>query len=191
MTTSAAMPRRNSPILRLFGRTGLRLWNWRIAGDLPQLPKFIIIVAPHTSNWDFPLGVLAMFSLDLRIHWFGKDSLFRSPLAWLFRLLDGRAVRRETNEGVVAEMAAAIRAEPQFLLALAPEGTRKHVRHWRSGFYHIALEAGVPIVPVWFDWSTREIGIEKPFFPTRDPEGDMAALKAIYRPEMARNRTGF
>lgn len=169
----------------------LRIWHWRILGALPELPKFVIIVAPHTSNWDFPVGVFAMFALDLRIHWFGKDSLFRTPLGWLFRRLGGRPVRRDAPEGVVSEMADIVRAEPQFLLALAPEGTRKPVKQWRTGFYHIAHAAGVPIVPVWFDWSRHEIGIAEPFWATGDMPADLARLHALYRPEMARDPRGF
>ena len=185
------MPRRNRPLLQKFGAFALRVWGWQIVGEMPSLPKFIIIVAPHTSNWDFPLGVAAMFSLDLRIHWFGKDSLFRSPLGWAFRMIDGRPIRRESSEGVVAEVASIVRSEEQFLLALAPEGTRQHVAAWRSGFYHIAVEAGVPIVPVWFDWSTQRIGLEPPFYPTGDAHADIATLRSLYRAEMARNRSGF
>ena len=191
MVAAPGMPRRNRPLLRKFGASMLRLWGWKIVGDMPSLPKFIIIVAPHTSNWDFPLGVVAMFSLDLRIHWFGKDSLFRSPLGWAFRMIDGRPIRRESSEGVVAEVASIVRSEHQFLLALAPEGTRKHVASWRSGFYHIAVAAAVPIVPVWFDWSRKLIGIEPPFHPTGGVNADIEELRSLYRPEMARNRAGY
>lgn len=178
-------------MLQAIGRTVLRLWHWRIVGTLPELPKFVIIVAPHTSNWDFPVGVFAMFALDLRIHWFGKDTLFRSPLGWVFRRLDGRPVRRDAPEGVVSEMASIVRAEPQFLLAIAPEGTRKAVAQWRTGFYHIAHAAGVPIVPVWFDWSRREIGIATPMRTTGDVAADLATLQSLYRIEMARDPRGF
>jgi 1-acyl-sn-glycerol-3-phosphate acyltransferase len=191
MKAPPPVPARNNPLLRFIGHTGLRIWGWQFVGELPPLSKFIIIVAPHTSNWDFPLGVLAMFALDLRLHWFGKDSLFTSPLGWLFRVLGGRAIHRDRREGVVSAMAASIRAEEKFLLALAPEGTRKHVDHWRTGFYHIAVAAGIPIVPVWFDWTTKRIGIEAPVDPTGDMTADIRRLQALYRPEMARNRSGF
>ncbi len=169
----------------------MRVWGWKFLGDLPDIPKSIVIVAPHTSNWDFPVGLAAMLALDLRAHWFGKDSLFRSPLGWFFRLIDGRPIRRETSEGVVAEVASMLRAEDQVLLALAPEGTRSHVDSWRSGFYHIAVAAGIPIVPAWFDWSRREIGFAPPFTPTGNQAADIAYLRSLYRPEMARNRSGF
>ena len=190
-TSTQGAPRRGKPWLQALGRVVLRLWQWRFVGALPEIPKFVIIVAPHTSNWDFPVGVFAMFALDLRIHWFGKDTLFRPPWGWLFRRLDGRPVRRDAPEGVVSEMANIVRAEPQFLLALAPEGTRKAVSQWRTGFYHIAHAAGVPIVPVWFDWSRREIGIAPPMLTTGDMKADLVALRSYFLPEMARDPSGF
>ncbi len=190
-TPTLGYPRAHRPLFPALGRAALRLSGWTIQGALPELPKYIIVVAPHTSNWDFPVGVAALFALDLQAQWFGKDSLFHEPMGTILRMLGGRPVHRDTPEGVVAEMAAIIRAEPQFILALAPEGTRRKVDHWRSGFYRIAQAAGVPVVPVWFDWSRREIGINAPMRMTSDLHADVAALQALYRPHMARNPTGF
>jgi 1-acyl-sn-glycerol-3-phosphate acyltransferase len=184
-------PRRHRPLLQRCSRGALALMRWRLAGGVPPIPKFVAIVAPHTSNWDFPLGVLVMFALDLRVHWFGKASLFRSPLGPLFRRLGGRPVNRERPEGVVEQMAAIVRAEPRFILALAPEGTRKRVHHWRTGFYRIAERAGIPIVPVSFDWSRREVTIGAPMQPTGHLAADVAALQANYRREMALNPDSF
>jgi 1-acyl-sn-glycerol-3-phosphate acyltransferase len=184
-------PRRRRPLLQKLARRALGLTGWRIVGDVPAVPKFVVIVAPHTSNWDFPLGVLAMFALDLEVHWFGKDTLFRAPLGPLFRWLGGRPVNRAAPEGVVDEMVAIVRAEPRFVLALAPEGTRKRVARWRTGFYHIAERADVPIVPVSFDWAQREVTIHPPMHPTGDVEADLATLQRSYRREMARNPSAF
>jgi 1-acyl-sn-glycerol-3-phosphate acyltransferase len=184
-------PRAHRPLFPALGRAALWLSGWTIRGGLPELPKFVIIVAPHTSNWDFPVGVAALFALDLDAHWFGKDSLFHGPMGKILRMFGGRPVRRESPEGVVAEMAAAVRAEPHFILALAPEGTRKKVAHWRTGFYRIAEAAGVPVVPVWFDWSRHEIGFHPPICMSGNLESDVAALQALYRPEMARKPIGF
>ncbi|MEP7000894.1 MAG: lysophospholipid acyltransferase family protein [bacterium] len=190
-STPLGYPRAHRPLLPALGRLALKLSRWRIIGALPELPKYVIVVAPHTSNWDFPIGVAALFALDLEAHWFGKDSLFRPPMGAVLRMLGGRPVHRETPEGVVAEMAAMIRDESQFVLALAPEGTRKRVDHWRSGFYRIAEAADVPIVAVSFDWSRREIGIIAPVRVSGDLTSDVAILQANYRPEMARNLKGF
>ena len=177
--------------LRAIGRLAMRISGWRFDGALPELPKFVLIVAPHTSNWDFMVGVAAKFALELEVHWFGKESLFRGPLGVVLRIIGGRPVKRDTSEGVVAEVAAMFAAEERFILALAPEGTRKRVESWRTGFYHIARAAGVPIVPVAFDWSRKEIVIRAPFVPTGDVARDMAALRAPYRPEMARDPRNF
>lgn len=173
------------------GRAAMRLTGWRFNGTLPEIPKYVLIVAPHTSNWDFPVGLAAMFALDLEARWFMKDSMFRGPLDRLFRSMGGRPIRRGTSEGVVAEVAGMIRTEPHFILAIAPEGTRKQVKEWRSGFYRIAEAAGVPIVPVRFDFSRREIGIGAPMQPTGDLAADVATLKALFTPDMARNPSGF
>lgn len=168
------------------GRLALRLAGWRIVGDVPPLPKFVVVVAPHSSNWDFLVGVAARFALDVDAHWLGKHTLFRWPLGPLLRALGGRPVRRDVPEGVVAAVAAMVRAEPRFILGLAPEGTRRRVAQWRTGFWHIARDAGVPIVPVAFDWSRREVAIGEPVWPTDDLAADVAALQARYRAEMAR-----
>ena len=188
---SLGYPTHHRPWLQALGRAALRMAGWSIVGELPHLPKFVIIVAPHTSNWDFAVGLAAKFALALDITWFGKDTLFRGPAGALLRKLGGRPVRRDSPEGVVAEMAAMVRHEPRFLLALAPEGTRRQVSCWRTGFYHIAEAADIPIVPVWFDWSRREVGIGSPVRASGDRARDVAGLQSLYRPEMAKHRHAF
>ena len=175
----------------LLGTAALRVARWRIVGDFPPLPKFVVVVAPHSSNWDFFVGVAARFALDVDAHWLGKHTLFRWPLGPVLRRLGGRPVRRDAPEGVVAAVAGMLRAEPRFVLALAPEGTRCRVAQWRTGFWHIARAAEVPIVPVAFDWSRREIVIGEPVWPTTDLAADVAALQARYRAEMARYPENF
>lgn len=189
--STSGYPTRSGPWLRAFGRFAMRIAGWTFVGELPPIPKFVIVVAPHTSNLDFFVGLAAKFSLGLDVHWFGKETLFRGPLGAIMRRFGGRPVRRDTPEGVVAAMAATIRAEPKFLLALAPEGTRTAVSQWRTGFYHIAEAADIPIVPVWFDWSRREIGIGAPMRASGDLASDLAALQSLFRREMARNPDGF
>src|SRR5215475_11480886 len=111
-----ASPRGGNPLRRAVGQFYLRTFGWRIRGRVPVEPRFVAIVAPHTSNWDFVVCVMAMFALDLRIHWLGKHSLFGWPIGTLLRALGGRPVRRDAAHGVVAEVADAIRAEPEFIL---------------------------------------------------------------------------
>ena len=178
--------RRHSRVLRFIGRAGLRLAAWRVTGEVPAIPRFVAIVAPHTSNWDFVIGVFVMFALDLRVIWFGKDSLFATPLGPVLRALGGRPVKRDTPEGKVADTVAILRAEPRFIFALAPEGTRRRVTQWRTGFYRIAEATGVPILPVWLDWSRHEAGLGEPLMPTGALVRDVARLQQNYHAEMGR-----
>lgn len=189
--SSPVYPTRHRRLLPPLARLAMRLTGWRFDGRLPALPKFVLIVAPHTSNWDFPVGVMGMFALDLDAHWLAKDSIFREPFGTVLRRLGGRPVFRGKPEGLVADVAAMIRAEPKFLLAMAPEGTRRQVKGFKSGFYHMARAAGVPIVPVRFDYARREIGILAPFEPTGDAKGDIARLQSMFTPEMARHPSQF
>jgi 1-acyl-sn-glycerol-3-phosphate acyltransferase len=177
--------RATSRVRRALGRAVLRAGRWTITGDLPQEPKFVAIVAPHTSNWDFVVGVAAMFALEIRVRWLGKHTLFRWPIGWLLRGLGGWPVKRDAPGGVVAEAVAAMRAEPEFILALAPEGTRRHVDEWRTGFHRIAEQAGVPVVPVALDWAHREVSIGKPEPVTGDAAGDIARLRSRFTAGMA------
>jgi Acyltransferase len=179
-------PRRNSALLRAVGRLALRAFGWRLSGDAPHEPKFVAIVAPHTSNWDFVVCIAAMFALDLKIRWLGKDQLFRWPLGVLLHRLGGWPVRRNTPEGLVEQAVAIIEAHDQFVLALAPEGTRSRVPRWRTGFYRIAEAARIPIVPVVLDWGRKEIIIRDPVNPTGDMPRDIAALMTGYHARMAR-----
>ena len=178
-------PRRGSTILQAFGRAGLRLWGWRIEGVMPALPKFVVIVAPHTSNWDFVLGILGKFALDLDGHWLGKHTLFRGPFGTFMRALGGEPVDRSQPGDVVEQVAARIRAADRYVLGLSPEGTRR-ARPWKTGFHRIACAAGVPVVPAWLDYDRRVIGIGAPVTMTGVLHDDLARLGALYEPRMAR-----
>jgi 1-acyl-sn-glycerol-3-phosphate acyltransferase len=165
---------------RMIGRAILRLTGWRIEGTLPDLPRFIIIAAPHSSAWDFVHGIAVVFALRLDVHYIGKAELFRGPLGVLMRWLGGIPVDRTRNQGMVDAVAERVRGEDKFVIALAPEGTRKPVERWKSGFYHIAVKAGVPIVPGVFDNGRKTVRSHPPFEPTGDADGDIAALRALY-----------
>ncbi len=151
----AAIPRRGSPLLQLAGRGALRLLGWRIEGEIPDLPKFVIAVAPHTSNWDFVVGIAAMFALDLRLAFLGKHTLFRGPFAPLLRWVGGIPVDRTKPHGVVAEAVAAFARMDRRILALAPEGTRTAGAGFKSGFLHIARGAHVPVLLAALDYEVR------------------------------------
>ena len=184
-------PRRRSRFGPLLARRLLALAGWRVAGALPACPRFVVIAAPHTSSWDFIFALLAMFATDLRVSWLGKHTIFRFPLGPLLRWLGGEPVNRSAAEHTVAIAVERFRVRPQWVLGLSPEGTRRRVDHWKSGFHRIAAGAGVPIVPVWIDYQAREIGIGAPFSPGPDEAADVATLRALFRKEMARHPERF
>jgi len=180
-------PRRGTPFSHALAHRVLALASWRIQGELPPCPRFILIVAPHTSNWDFIIGVLAMFAIGLRASWLGKHTIFRFPLAPLLRWLGGEPIDRSAARGTVETAIQHFRTRPQWVLALSPEGTRKPVTQWKTGFHRIAVGAGVPIVPVSFDYRSRIVGIGAPVQPGPDESASVAKLGALFRKEMARH----
>lgn len=175
----------------LVGRVALRLMRWRIAGELPRIPRYVLIVAPHTSNDDFFVGLAAKFALGLKAKWLGKHSIFVGPIGWMLRALGGIPVDRARADGTVEAVLDQLRASTTFVLALSPEGTRKRTEGWKTGFYRIATAGGVPIVPVCFDWSTRTIGLMPPFQPTGDAAGDIRTLRGLFVKRMARHPEFF
>ena len=146
----------------------LNLFGWSFAGHLPDVPKQVVIVAPHTSNWDFVIGVLALFALDLRANWIGKHTIFTPPFNIVMEWLGGIPVNRSLPNDLVNATRQRFEQEQQMVLGIAPEGTRKRVDKWKQGFYRIASGANVPIVCACIDYQTRTIG----FGPTIDPSGD-------------------
>jgi 1-acyl-sn-glycerol-3-phosphate acyltransferase len=183
-----SVPRRGGRIRAAIGRLVLRLLGWRIEGNLPDLPRMLVIAAPHSSNWDFVIGVALVFAMRLDIRFLGKAELFGGPLAPLMRWLGGTPVNREHPEGVVADAIKGFTGSPKFLLAMAPEGTRKPVEHWKTGFYRIALGAGVPIVPGFFDNARKRVGFGPPLTPTGNLAGDVERLRSFYQHLTRRNQ---
>lgn len=140
----------------------------------------VILVAPHSSNWDFVVGVAAKLAMRLRVTYLGKDTLFRFPLGILMRSLGGIPVDRSHANEVVSAVVARFAREQRMLLAVAPEGTRRRVERWRSGFYHIARGARVPILPVALNWRTRSLTIGPLFSPGGDMDRDVDALRRFF-----------
>jgi len=180
-------------VLRLLSRGFLHATGWTLAGSLPaDQPKCVLIAAPHTSNWDLPYTLMVAFALRLDIHWMGKRQLFRGPLGPLMRWLGGIAVNREQASNLVAASAQALReADGAVQLVVPPEGTRSKTRHWKTGFYWIAREAGVPIVMAYMDYPRKLSGLGPVFLPTGDVDADMAAIKAYYAQYKGRNWQQF
>lgn len=158
----ARVPRGERPFLQRLSRVGMRLVGWRIEGTIPNVTHCIIVGAPHTSNWDFVLAILAIFALDLRASWLGKHTFVNGPLRPLWQRLGGIPVDRRAPQGMVAQIVAQYRQQPHLILGVAPEGTRRRVDHWKLGFYYIARDAGVPIVPLGFDYGRRTLKIGEP-----------------------------
>ncbi len=179
------VPRRGNALTRGLGRLVLRLMRFRLVGELPPVPRCVMIAAPHTSNWDFVLGVSAMLALNLRVAWLGKHTIFRFPVAGLLRFWGGVPVDRRSAEGVVESVARQMRAADRFYLALSPEGTRRRVERWKSGFHRIARVAGVPIFTVVLNYQLRQVELGPLFETTDDFEADLLRLRARFSAEMA------
>jgi 1-acyl-sn-glycerol-3-phosphate acyltransferase len=172
-------------------RLALRLIGWTCV-DLPQRPdRAVVIGYPHTSNWDFPIGLLTMIALGLNARWAGKDSLFRGPFGPLMRWLGGIPVNRRERTGFVDRFAAELRQQKRFMLVMAPEGTRSLMPGWKSGFYRIARAADVPVLVAVLDYAHRKAGLLASITLSGDEAADLAAIAACYRdckgcrPEMA------
>ena len=144
---------------------------------MPNLRKFVLIVAPHTSNWDFPVGMSAKLALGLSAIWLGKHTLFRFPFGIILRALGGIPVDRSASNDVVQQVTSEFAKHEHLVLAVAPEGTRKRVERWKTGFYRIARSAGIPIVPVALDWEQHAIRIMAAFTTTGDVDADIASLR--------------
>ena len=167
-----------------FWKTAFRLSGWRVRDAFPKgIDKAVLIVAPHTSAWDFPLGLAARSVLNLKhTHYLGKEELFKGPFGFLFRGTGGYPVNRFNKEKMVDQVVDLFQTHEQFILALSPEGTRKKVDRLRTGFYHIAKKAGVPIVMVGFDFSKKEISIAQPFFAGEDEAADFKKIIQFFAP---------
>ena len=187
----------DTPVVNTVLRAGslafLRLNGWTVEGALPsEARKSVLIAAPHTSNWDLPYTLMVAFALRLNIYWMGKASIFRWPFGPVLRWLGGIAVHRERSNNLVSASAQAIvDADGPVQLVVPPEGTRGQTRHWKTGFYYIALEARVPIVLAYMDYHDRRSGLGPIFTPTGDVEADMATIKRFYAPVRGRNASQF
>jgi 1-acyl-sn-glycerol-3-phosphate acyltransferase len=182
-----------SPLLKRFSRWILRLAGWQIQGQMPlATPKSVIIAAPHTSNWDLPYTLMVAFALELNIHWMGKIQIFRFPFQSVMRWLGGIPVDRSQSTNMVLASAQTLRdVEGELHLVVPPEGTRSQSRHWKTGFYYIALEAHVPIVLGYLDFGSKSTGLGPALMPTGDIEADMAIIKAFYSPFQGKNASQF
>ena len=166
----------------------LRLFGWKVLYVPPPGPKAVIIVYPHTSNWDFPIGILARSTIRLPIGFAAKDSLFRWPFGALFRRLGGIPVDRSKRTGFTSQMLAEFNRREQFYLAIAPEGTRRATAELKSGFYRLALAAGVPVGCAFIDYSHREAGIQDYLTLSGDESADLKRISELYAGRHGKHR---
>lgn len=160
----------------------LRLFGWTLTGRYPhEIKKMVVIVIPHTSNWDFPLGPLSRRVMKAKIKFVGKASLFRFPLGPILRWFGGIPVDRSKNTNFVDAMVKVYQQHESLAIMLAPEGTRRKVEKLKTGFYYIALNAGIPILLVKFDYGPKIIDYGEVFWPTGDIDADMAYLKEYFK----------
>ncbi len=160
----------------------VRLCGWRLEGQAPALDHYVVIAAPHTSNWDFIWMILMATALGMKISWFGKHTLFAWPFGPIMRALGGVAVKRDSGGGYVDRVSKLFAEHEQLALAVPVEGTRQHQDNWRSGFYRIAELAGIPIVFAYLDYGRRRGGIGPTLMPTGRLADDMAAVRQFYEP---------
>jgi len=167
-------------IFRLAGKLWMKLMGWKFAGEFPADKKFVIIGAPHTSNWDVPNLLAVASQMGIKVHWLGKKEIFRWPIAGLMKKLGGIPIYRSGSHNVVDQTAATFGRRDEFYLVVPPEGTRGKVKYWKTGFYHIAHKAGVPIVLGFMDYSTRTGGVGPAIMTSGDYEADMVIIRKFY-----------
>lgn len=153
----------------------------------PPASKCVILVYPHTSNWDFFYGYLARLAMGLPLQWIGKSELFRWPFAAVFRAMGGIPVDRSGRTGMIAQLKAEFDRRPSLWLAIAPEGTRAHTTRWKSGFYHLAVSAGIPVGLGFIDYRTRVVGLSTYLTMTGDVEADLRQIREVYSGKIGRH----
>jgi 1-acyl-sn-glycerol-3-phosphate acyltransferase len=169
---------------RSLGMLVLRIMGWKVEGEIPEVPKLVLAVAPHASNWDFVIACGVLFSKDIEITYFGKDKLFVPPLSWFLYWLGGIPVNRQVPGGKTAYISQAIIERKQIWFGIAPEGTRRQVAHFRTGFLQVASQAQVPLLLVAFDRSQKLIRVGKMYLLTKDedPERARQTCEEFFRP---------
>ncbi len=170
-----------SQLLRFLSNSIMRLIGWKVEGALPNLPKYLIIGAPHTSNWDFLLFLATIFHLKVDARYMGKAELFRGPFGWFFYWCGGIPVDRKKSQGLVEQMVEACNNSVKFILTIAPEGTRHKVKEWKRGFYHIAKGAGLPLVTAKVDGKNKAMRVGDIFHLTDDMEADMKSIQELFK----------
>ncbi|MFO0948125.1 MAG: lysophospholipid acyltransferase family protein [Planctomycetota bacterium] len=168
-------------MLKLLAKGFLRWNGWEPEGELPPERSFVLVSAPHTSNWDF-VYLLALASVyGIRLRWIGKHTLFMWPFGGLMRFLGGVSIDRRSRQNMVEQVCEAFRTRPDLIIAVPPEATRSRAEHWKTGFYYMALGAKVPIVLGFLDYKRRRGGFGPSFHPSGDIDADMKKIRDFYQ----------
>lgn len=168
-------------MIKPVSRIILSIFGWKTSCTIPVLDKCVLIGAPHTSNWDFPLTLLGLSCMGIKFNWVGKHSLFFRPLGTLLKAIGGIPLDRRQGTSFLKMIIELYKSEEKLILAIAPEGTRSRTRYWKTGFYAIAQRAGVPICLGYIDYSRKLIGLEKVIIPSGDIDQDFEVIKDYYR----------
>ena len=159
----------------------MRMLGWQLVGEPPDVPKYVLITAPHTSNWDFLIMLALDFAFKVECVWMGKDSLFRGPLGPFYRRMGGIPIDRSSRSNVVEQAVRAFQRSEKMVMTIPPEGTRRRTDRWKTGFYYIALGANVPLVFGFIDFERKAAGFGPMLMPSGDIEADMAIIRDFYR----------
>ncbi len=173
--------RGDNTLMSWLGRLFLKVMGWRLEGSPPDVPKYVLIAAPHTSNWDFPLMLAMTFAFKIQCVWMGKHSMFRRPFGVIFTWLGGIPVDRSSSHSVVEQTIQVFQSRKEIVLAVGPEGTRKKTDHWKKGFYYVALGAKAPLAFGFADYERKVIGFGPALMPTGDIQADMEVIRDFYK----------
>ena len=171
---------KRSILLRKIARFGINISGWTIKGMVPDEERIVIIAAPHTSNWDFVLAMLAIFGLNIKLRWLGKHSIFKPGFKIFFKWLGGIPVYRDNPSNLIDNVVKIVKKEKSIVIAMTPEGTRKKVKRWKTGFLRIAKQTHSKILLISIDAPTKSIEIGKVFNPTGNSEDDLAFIQKYY-----------
>lgn len=176
---------------RTIARLFLAVMGWKPEGETPSEPKYVLIAAPHTTNWDFPFTLAFAYLFGIKIRWMGKASLFKFPYGAFMRATGGIPVQRDRRNNIVQQMAEDLNKFQELALTVPAEGTRKRVEYWKSGFYHIATQANVPIVLGFLDYKRKRGGFGPAVMPTGDMRADMDVIRAFYADKQGKYPENF
>ncbi len=189
-TVPACIPTAHRPFGQRLGAFVLRTMGWKVVGEVPEYPKAIYAVAPHTSNWDFVIGVAVMLSMNLKLKFLGKDAIFVWPFKGLLESIGGIPINRNKNHGVVEQIVKQFEQNDSLILALSPEGTRSRTKEWKTGFLAIANQANVPVVTMSFHFDKKEFRFGQASFISDDIPQELARIKSCFSDACAKNPQG-